>query len=180
MKNHRDKENFRYVELDIHETADGELAVFHDKKIGRMVPLQKFGNSCVIESYLSRTGEKRKKDYPLAVFTKTEIRRFNLSVDSVKIPFLEDVFSALKEFDYKGRVFVETKDIRTEKTRKRLLELLTANNEHFDLSVLAGGFNFGRCFPDKKTWCDRLRRENIETLWVGVHTRVCAEQPKSR
>jgi glycerophosphoryl diester phosphodiesterase len=179
-------EDFLYLEFDIQETYDGEIVVFHDKTLKRMIPRQGQNKSIYNDLYKSKNIRKRMGLFNLLTrkmkikhLKLEELKRFDLGGrPGEKIPTLEEFLDAAKDYGIKKPVSVELKSIRTDKTREKLIRIMTefnagymANTEiifeaNYDMPFKLGFLAFPKAF--KKSlgiqWCERL----IEAGLYGV------------
>jgi len=177
---------FRYLEFDIQETADGELVLFHDKKLSRMLPNQG-SNSQVYLKVLERLRKQGRrgvntKDLKIKDLTIRELSALNLQGNLYwKIARLEDFLSASLVWGLKRPIAVDIKYLQTDRAKRNLIEVLgqyreDLNNRNelqfsnkYDLdpsgvSFLAFPSRFSEAFGERRTqlrrkWC-ALFREN--------------------
>ena len=123
--------NFKYLELDVRETLDGHLIVFHDRNLARMVR-NRGKNKKVYRDLLSnaqfveRTGYRKYKEFQVSDLTLEEIKRFHLrEFPDQSIPTLEEYLSHAQQFGLQKPIAIDIKAI-TDKTKPLLSAMATS------------------------------------------------------
>ena len=126
------REDFMYLELDVQETLDGHLVVFHDRYLRRMIPNSK-ENKKVYQSLLSdiqfmkRTGyESKYKEFRVQDLTLEELKKFHLrDFPDQSIPTLEEYLSHARQFGLYKPLAIDVKGIQTNKVKYLLASIAT-------------------------------------------------------
>jgi len=154
------KENFHYVELDVQETRDGKVVVFHDmKSIKRLVP-RSVGNLKVLADVLK---VKRFEEVTIADLSLKEVKGLVLK-DDARIPELEEVFQCSIKHGLKKPILVEVKRIRTDGCREDLVKLLGKYRGVLAVDFLAFRKNFEMSFPDEVRWGNLMKSEGLRVF----------------
>lgn len=169
LNNHQNSPKLRYIEFDIRESKDSVIFVFHDKALKRLVPMSIYGNGDILKPLL----KNNRGDILLAQLDSASISNLNLSADSIKIPTLPAVLNFIKDSGYKGRVYIEVKDLRTIAARGSLLKLVNDFKTSLRISLIAYRHNFENSFPNQKNWCNIFDTNNIKVLSIGWHGDLC-------
>ncbi|MBF0433329.1 MAG: hypothetical protein HQK83_18775 [Fibrobacteria bacterium] len=160
---------FLYIELDVRESKDSVLYVFHDEDLERMVPLEKYGNKELLNDFVTiNNGAIMFNDLESGV-----INQINLSSDSITIPRLQDVLSFINTKKINKKVYIEIKDLRSEKARTRLRELIRLYKDHQEIHLLAFKRNFISSFPEPRKWCNEFSENGVRVLTIGWHRDLC-------
>lgn len=176
---YQDRPDFRYVEIDIRETKDGELVLFHDDLLNPTFPenvrnghfLDKLTDS---DEYLEGPRLVSICDLELA-----QLKQLTLSsVSRVKLPTLADFLHAAKQFHLRRPLIVEMKHLHSEQAKEKMIKLLadfrddymcnapvvSSADKPFDFPQSVNFMAFesafssslGRDEAKKKFWCERL------------------------
>lgn len=148
------KKSFSYVEFDIRESIDGEIIVFHDSKIKRIVPQTKY-NLEVLKFILK---EKKFSTLCIEDLTAKEISKLKLEYNT-HIPTLEEVLKASVKWKLKKPMRIEVKFLHSDKARYALVKSLSKYKEKLDISLIAFRKNFYESFPFSPRWI-KLFQEN--------------------
>ncbi len=121
---------FKYLELDVQETLDGHLVVFHDRYLRRMIPNRKENNKTYKSllsntQFIERTGyEQRYKEFQVQGLTLEELKRFHLlDFPDQSVPTLEEYLSHARQFDLHKPVAIDVKGIQTNEARYLLVAI---------------------------------------------------------
>ena len=123
--------NFKYLELDVRETLDGHLIVFHDRNLARMVPnrgknKKTYRNLLSNPKFIERTGYRKYKEFQVSDLTLEEIKRFHLrGFPNQSIPTLEEYLSHARQFGLQKPIAIDIKAI-TDKAKLLLNAMATA------------------------------------------------------
>lgn len=148
LKNLQHDSKFHYVELDVQETFDGKLVVFHDTNtIKRIVPKSK-RNLAILRPVL-----KTKK------FSKIRIRDLKLKqiqklvlANDARIPTLKMVLDASVKWKLRKPMLIEVKSIRTDACRTNLIDVVAPYRKKIHVNFLAFPNAFRSSFPDSYRW----------------------------
>jgi hypothetical protein len=167
LKHLQDNPDFLYVELDIQETKDGKIVVFHDTdSIKRLVPKSSH-NRTILKSTLRKSefDKIRISDLTLSQITKLSLAK------NACIPTLENVLQASLRWKLRKPILIEIKSLRSDQCRSNLIELVSQFRGQLDVNFLAFHANFNRSFPDPLRWNPLFKRNGFK-----VYT---AEKPKT-
>ena len=167
LKNLQDNPNFLYVELDVQETKDGKIVVFHDTdSIKRLVPKSSH-NRTILKDTLRKAefDEVRIRDLTLSQITKLSLAK------NARIPSLENVLRASLRWKLRKPMLIEIKSLRSDRCRNNLIELVSQFHGRLDVNFLAFHANFNRSFPDPLRWKPLFKRKGLK-----VYT---AKKPKT-
>ena len=123
--------NFKYLELDVRETLDGHLIVFHDRTLIRMAPNKDENRKAYRElmsnpEFVQRTGYKRYKEFRVSDLTLAEIKQFHLrDFPDQFIPTLEEYLLYARQLGLQKPIAIDVKTIQTHKARYRLAAIAT-------------------------------------------------------
>jgi glycerophosphoryl diester phosphodiesterase len=158
------RENFDYLEFDIRETFDGELVVFHDRDIKRMVDYQGTNQAVIDEILADQEFQQRKKgkscipiikicfkrnvsykNLRIEDLTLEEIKRLRLKGEhNQEIPTFQEFLDTALEHGLFKPMVVEIKYLATDQARQQLLDSLIHFREMFIQSniVYTSDFDF--------------------------------------
>ncbi|HAZ12453.1 MAG: hypothetical protein A2X86_16865 [Bdellovibrionales bacterium GWA2_49_15] len=177
--------NFSYLEFDVQETADGQLVLFHDRKIDRMFP-QNSINGPSIQKIL-KSGHKSYDQLTIHDLTLEQLQTLVLkNSQGERIATLDNFLQGCLRWGLIRPVTLEIKYFYTDAAREYLLETYSAFKENFlgrvrviktknyDLdptgvgflsqkSNLQDSFNFNNA-QKKAYWCDRFRNAGFSTI----------------
>ena len=126
----QDHRHFHYLEFDVRETADGELVVFHDSALRRMLP-NKGRNAAVYTALLAdraftkRTGYAAPGDFHVHGMRLDELRRFRFPRAPLEtVPTLEEYLSLAGSLGLRKPMAAEIKRLMTDGARDRLVSIL--------------------------------------------------------
>lgn len=190
------KDEFEYLEFDVQETADGELVVFHDSKLRRMIPNEGL-NKEVYDELLQLDHLKKYKAKKLKIkhLTLEQIKLFHLKdFPNEKVPTLKEFLDKAKELGLKKPMAVEIKSLKTEEGREKLLELVSDFYQEYmrdediifvpkyDMSFKVGFLSFWWKFKSsfgwgrkkKKYWCNRIIDLDLSGVYMPIfHNNMC-------
>ena len=179
--------DFAYAELDVYETYDGELVVFHDTKLKRMLPnsgVNAEAYKAIIANVKARTGK---------VYSANSLRMIHLTLDEIKtltlkgkyeqkVPTLKEVLDLAEDLQISKPILVEIKDIYTDEGRDALVRLVKDYQDSYGahaimdivpgydfpgqlpISIFTFKTNFKFSFPDKesrKKYCQSIRQNGL-------------------
>ena len=140
----QDDPKFHYAELDVQETRDGGLVVFHDTgSIKRLVP-KSSRNRSVLRSLLKDT---KFESIRIADLTVKQVQRLVLA-KGARIPTLEEVLDASVRWKLEKPILIEIKSLRTDACRDRLLATVAPYRAKLAVDFLAFVDAFRASFPD--------------------------------
>ena len=149
----QDKPDFIYAELDIRESKDGELIVFHDEKIMGEVKTTAVNRS-VIAKHLPNT---RFEHVKLSDLTLTQIKELRLPNDQ-QIPTLLEIYEHAHELGLSKPLMVEIKELKSDKARSQLLKIAKDFDGKVSTMFMAFNGHFQNSFPDKHRWGVMFKR----------------------
>jgi glycerophosphoryl diester phosphodiesterase len=128
------EEAFDYLEFDVQETADGELVVFHDSKLKRLIPnngdnrktytdiARELEQDTQALAILSPAGYEW-KDLKIRQLTLAQLKRFHLGMDiQDRIPTLQEFLQACLEWGLERPIALEIKSIYSDRARQKLID----------------------------------------------------------
>lgn len=114
---------FAYLELDIHETADGELVVFHDATLKRALPEGHSINAAPTAALVQQGLDARVS--PVSALTAAQVQSFHLGgQEGCHVPTLQKWLRVCLELGITKSLAVEVKTLQSDKGRQKLLDLL--------------------------------------------------------
>ena len=126
------REDFTYLELDVRETLDGHLVVFHDRYLREMIPNRNRNNKVYRDllsntQFMERTGyEGRYKEFRVQDLTLEELKRFHLlDFPDQSIPTLEEYLSHARQFGLYKPLAIDVKGIQTNEAKYLLASIAT-------------------------------------------------------
>jgi len=188
------EEDFLYLEFDIQETKDGEVVVFHDKTIRRMI------NKKQNKEALDIIAEEN--DIPYLKRKLNLIRIHDLTYEQLqtlhltdhpdqKIPTLEEFLELSKDLGLQKPMSVEIKYIYSKNVKERIIRMLKEFREDYmdqadiiferkyDMPFRVGflGFRskFKKTFKDKDNyWCNKIKKAGLYGVFKpGNHINLC-------
>ena len=124
--------DFQYLELDVRETLDHHLVVFHDKYLREMIPNSGKNNKTYKRflsntQFMERTGYKsRYREFQIQDLTLEEIKKFHLKgFPDQSVPTLEEYLSHARQFGLQKPVAIDVKTIQTHRTKYLLAAIAT-------------------------------------------------------
>ncbi|MCP4911989.1 MAG: hypothetical protein GY909_02630 [Oligoflexia bacterium] len=123
------RDDYLYLEFDIRETFDGELVVFHDQRLGRMLPYE--DNQKIYDrfyqdlKFLRRIPFERRvtRDFRISDFKLSELRLFKLKGSLERVPSLEEFLKVMKTLNLRKPVALDIKMIKTVEAKEQLFML---------------------------------------------------------
>lgn len=191
-----------YLEFDVRETFDNKLVIFHDSRLIRMIPY-KGENKKIYKKLLTRKSLFKRipffRRFPTSLriedLTLAELQEFTLKGQGKqKIPTLKDFLEAAKKYKLIKPMAVELKYIRTYKSKKMFLELVSQfhfdymlrtdiikSNKFdmpFEIGIIAFKKNFKRSFAKNKKesdfWCSMIKQFGLHGVFkTGNHINLC-------
>ena len=158
----QNKKNFFHIEFDIRESKDGELIVFHDQKISRVVPDTKH-NRNVLKTILKKKSFNQIYIKDLKAKTITRL----LLKNNASIPTLEDVLQFSLLHDVKKPIYIEIKKIDTDYARAKMIELVAKYSETLNIIFIAFSKNFYVSFPNPERWIKYFQKYNLRVYQIG-------------
>ena len=194
----QDKKKLVYVEFDLQETADGEIVLFHDDELDRLLP----NNAINRESYLeilsdqetiARVGVENPsfKDLKIKHLTLLQLKTLKLGSSLTEgIATLDDFLEKSLLWDIRKPMTFEIKNFHSDEGRNKLIQTVkTYKNiyitqqrirfeKKFDMdksgiSFLAFKKNLKKSFPLKK-WCPIFRKNGFYKIYNPFfHKNIC-------
>ena len=191
-------DDFIYLEVDVQETADHHIVLFHDRGLTRMLP----SDASNIEAYRTiledkgvqaRTGRMRPcvRDLDIQRLTLAQIQRLSLRGSTgEQVPELETFLKKCRTWGLKKPLTIDIKHLHSDLARERLICLAKIFREDYmdradiifetgynlspsGVSLIAHPHNFARSCGDEGT---EIRAKWSETLFAndfeGVHQAV--------
>jgi len=158
------KEEFKNIEFDIRESKDGEIIVFHDSKIERIVPSSKH-NLNVLKRVLKK---KKFNDIRIKDLTAKEISKLLLKYNST-IPTLKDILDASEKWKIRKPIYIEIKSLHTDNTRYKLIDIASFYNKKLDISLVAFRKSFLTSFPFTERWIQLLQRKDLKVYQIDKY-----------
>ncbi|CAA6813215.1 MAG: Unknown protein [uncultured Sulfurovum sp.] len=158
------KKLFKYVELDIQETKDSQIVLFHDRTIKKLVPKSKH-NLKVLNKIL-----KKKKFHKIEIkdLTLKETSQLILEQDS-KIPTLKEVLDISIKLKVYKPIHIEVKNLYSDKARLKLIETVSKYTKLQDISFIAFKKNFYKSFPNTQRWLKVFQEHNLKFYQIDKH-----------
>lgn len=197
------REDFLYYEFDVQETYDGELVLFHDSKLTRMLP-DLGANADVYDELINspeiqdRIGDNnlKAKDLRVRHLTLEELQRLSLKDSNGEpVPTLDEFLYYAELYQVVKPVVSEIKLFVTDAGRLAFIDKMAGFRDGIDVSrvVFEEGYdmsmdgvallsfkgNFKNSFGDSKSdrqyWCDIIRANGFSKVYKarGHSTDVC-------
>ena len=148
---------FHYVELDIQETKDGEIVVFHDtKSLRRLVPKSP-ENMAVLKPLL---GVKKFTEIGISDLTLAQVQGLTLA-ENAKIPTLQMVLDASVRWKLRKPMLIEIKSLHTDTCRAQMISLVASYRDRLKVDFLAFPAAFRSAFPDPFRWKHALKKHDF-------------------
>jgi len=185
--------DFLYLEFDIQETKDGEIVIFHDKNIKRMISYEQ--NKTELDKIYKELGISSrffwKKKLKIKDLTFSQLRRLHLTDHpDQQVPTLLEFLNLSREQGLIKPMAVELKDIRSEASKLRVISLMKDFNENymnnadiifekkfdmpFKIGFLAFRSKFKKIFGKDKKWCKLIIESGLYGVFKpGSHTNQC-------
>lgn len=187
-------ESFLYLEFDIQETKDGEIVVFHDKTIRRMI--DKKQNKAALEDIAQENDFsfiKRKFNYiKIKELTFEQLQRLHLTDHpDQKVPTLREFLDLSRDQGLRKPMSVEIKYIYSESAKNKVISMLEEFRrdymdqadiifeEEYDMPFRVGflGFKskFKKTFKDEDHyWCNKIKSAGLYGVFKpGNHINLC-------
>lgn len=156
----QDRADFHYVELDVQETRDGGIVVFHDtRSIKRLVPRSP-DNLAVLRPVLK---DRSFASIRIADLTTAQVLQLQLA-KGARIPTLEAVLKASVAWTLRKPMLIEVKSIRTDACRRALIELVAPYRARLTVDFLAFPAAYRASFPDPLRWRVALKRHRFKVF----------------
>ena len=154
----QDKNDFLYVELDIQETKDGQIVVFHDtNSIKRLVP-QSRHNLKILKDILHK---KKFDKIQISDLTLSQTNKLSLEKNT-HIPMLEEVLKASVKWKLRKPMLIEIKSLKSDKCRNDLISLVLKFTQSLDINFMAFHANFYQSFPDSLRWKSMFKKNGFK------------------
>ncbi|NHZ84338.1 MAG: hypothetical protein GWP19_00465 [Planctomycetia bacterium] len=164
-----DDPHFSYLELDVQETKDSNLVIFHDNTIERIIPLDKFGNDTLLAKYINT----KKESYNMIDFSKNELMNFKLDERNTHISNLEQILSFLDSINFNKEILVEIKLLKTDKSKQHLIDIIDKYNNNLKIKLMADVYHYQYSFTNPEVWCSEFKDRNVDLVTVGFHNGRC-------
>ena len=129
---------FHYYELDIRETSDGELIIYHDRYFSRLL----LANTDANRRILAQSGFFFWKRYRVRSHSLNTVQDLELK-NGERIPTLAEFLGVAEQNKIKERIFIELKEPLTREGMENLYYLLSLYRFEISLSVLMYPHVFG-------------------------------------
>jgi glycerophosphoryl diester phosphodiesterase len=185
--------DFVYLEFDIQETKDGEVVIFHDKYIRRMI--SKKQNKEELDQIYSEIGAsfiKRKFNLiKIKDLTYEQLMRLHLTDHpSQRVPTLDEYIEKSEELGLIKPMTVELKYLHSSKAKLEVIRKLKEfNNSYmkgadiifeddydmpFRTGFLAWKSKFKKVFGKDPKWCQRVKEAGLHGVFKpGSHKNQC-------
>ncbi|OUR96841.1 hypothetical protein A9Q84_10920 [Halobacteriovorax marinus] len=187
------RKDFLYLEFDIQETKDGEIVIFHDKYIKRMISYKQ--NKLELDRIydelgLSSSSRKRHK-VKIQQLTFSQLRRLHLTDHPDQlVPTLSEFIRVSKQQGLIKPMTVELKYIRTDAAKVKVIEMLKEFNESymknadiifekkynmpFRVGFLSFSSKFKKIFGLNKKWCKLIKASGLHGVFKArSHVNLC-------
>lgn len=152
LSNNQCDDALKYVELDVCETQDGEIIVFHDMTLSRVVPKTP-QNIEVLQGY--DFDVVKIKDLPLRILKKLDLG------DGAKIPTLKEVLDVSIAHKLKKQMLIEIKYFHSDAARYDLINLVSSYRDRLWVNFIAGDRFFFSSFPDDIKWFPEFKKHGF-------------------
>lgn len=181
---------FKYLEIDIRETNNGKLAVYHGGRGGKI-----FRGKHASVTYCDRNKkifkdlniDKSWKSIKVKNLTEVQVQAFFLDGGGNQhIPLLANYMAKIKEYNLKKPLMVEIKDVHTDNARTELIRIVSEyeksrkdRNNPVDKTVFSDqkvGFlirKMSKLNNDKNKWCEIALNNNLSIYKTGEHNNIC-------
>lgn len=123
-------EHFPYLEFDVQETADGELAVFHDSLLNRAFPTPDGSHNAAVADRLSAATGIPFQLLTVGDLTLPQLQSLQLGGrPGLRVPTLQLFLDACEAAGAERSLAVEVKQLRTDSARQRFIEAVSAYRE---------------------------------------------------
>lgn len=188
LQNHLD---FDYLEVDLKESKDGVIFLFHDSLIKRMIP-ENLQNQNVLRSLSEKISERKKRSYKykkwkLEWLLASEIKQLKLKHTGEAPTKLTELFAAIKSCGFSKPIILEVKSLKSREAKERLLfqmqELKRNYLDKVDIRITEG-FDFEKTFAvmgfrsaisdsfgsknseERAYWCGRLGELDLGGIYT--------------
>ncbi len=188
------EEDFLYLEFDIQETRDGEIVVFHDKTLRRMVNRKQ--NKEALDKIAKENGfsyiKKKMNLIHIYDLTYAQLQTLHLTDHpDQKIPTLKEFLELSKEIGLRKPMSVEIKYLYTTRVKEKVIKVLEEFREDYmdsadiifeekyDMPFRVGflGFKskFKKTYKDKDHyWCNKIKDAGLFGVFKpGNHINLC-------
>jgi len=153
---------FKYYELDIRETADAELVLYHDRYFSRRLLSESTDNKRVLAlSGLSVWNRYRVRNQYFDTIRKLELK------NGEQIPTLEEFLRVAEKYKVKERILVEMKEPLSRYGMEQLFYLLSLYRFELSLSVLMYPHVFRCIKKEHSDIIEALYNKQIYVFEVG-------------
>ena len=134
------RDDFEYVEFDVHESYDGEIVVIHDDTLKRTVLEKNPANKEAILKLTQSADLKKRLGVKTIQFSKLKVKDLTLvelktlrleNSTAEQIPTLQEVLLTAIQYRLFKPLVVELKEIRTDRARERMLSQVTQFREQY-------------------------------------------------
>lgn len=158
LANNQCDTSFYYAECDIRETKDGEIVVFHDATLQRVVPAIDYNRE--ILKGISFDSAKI-IDLSFETIQKLELE------NGAHIPSLKEVLDASVEYKLHRQLLIEIKSIKTDKARNDLIDLVASYRDRLWVNFLAHPTNYYHSFPHDYVWIPKFKQYGFMVYRTG-------------
>ncbi|WP_164848369.1 glycerophosphodiester phosphodiesterase family protein [Halobacteriovorax sp. HLS] len=189
----QDRSDFLYLEFDIQETKDGEIVIFHDKYIKRMISYKQ--NKQELDIIYNEIGassfQRRFNNIRIAELTFEQLRRLRLTNHpDQQVPTLDEYLETSKDYGLLKPMSVEVKYLQTDVAKLKVINKLEEFNNlymknadiifesEYDLPYLTGFLawksKFKKVFGKDPSWCKRIINAGLYGVFKpGSHKNQC-------
>ena len=154
------KDEYRYSECDLRETKDGEIVLFHDWDLARLVPDSEANRAALGVEVIG--DQLLIKDLSLAQLQNLELE------EGCRIPTLEAFLECAAELKPIKPILLELKLFHDRETCSRVIEVAKAFREQTGLEIhfLAFVRNLKRSHPNPRQWLDEFQAAGFRVYQV--------------
>ncbi|KAL4428354.1 hypothetical protein ABPG75_002443 [Micractinium tetrahymenae] len=122
--------HFPYLEFDVQETADGELAVFHDSLLTRSFPTPRGSHNAAVAAQLEAATGIPFRLLTVQDLTLAQLQSLQLGGRAgLKAPSLQQFLDACEAAGAKRTLAIEVKQMLTDAARRRFIDVVGAYRE---------------------------------------------------
>jgi hypothetical protein len=189
------RSDFVYLEFDVQETYDGELVLFHDRTVQRMVPYdgenQKKLDRLALEIGKGISQRIDPKELKISQLTLSQLKTLDLAgVPGEKVPTLKEFLNGALAWGLVKPLTLEIKYLRTDKAKETMISELARFRDlwlqkhrvefenKYDLDPSGVGFlsfpsKFKKAFgkkgsAERKYWCQRFNQHGFKKIYRTI------------
>ena len=191
----------KYIEADVQETADGQLVIFHDSTLKRMLPNNEI-NQIAIKNILSDTNVRRRMRRTKKTYNSLRIKHVTLAQlqtlvlkksTNERVPSLEQFLEVFAELGVKKPLALDIKTFYTNSARRKMISLARSFRENvlsrintifvnsYDMSKTGISFIGNRKsvwnslnvkFFSSGKWCKALHKNGFSRVYKVLKHRI--------